>query len=361
MSYARVVRTLAAPLRIVSRGGACAVIACSALNAAAQSQPPSAAARALVEATPTAEREALLQPFTDDARSDWHYTPRRRAGVAWRHMNARQREATTALLRTALGAAGLDKVRAVMALEVALRELETFGFSRDPENYAVALFGQPGDPAWGWRLEGHHLSLHWTLRGDAYVATLPQFFGANPADVPRHIGATGPRKGTRVLAAEEDRARALLDSLAPAQRSVARFDTRPYGDIVTRNARRANPPEPVGIPFVDLSPQQQALLLSLVGAFAEHLRPDLAQQRLARVRAGGLDTIRFGWAGSAVPGEAHYFRIQGAGFLIEFDNSGGNHIHCVWRDFAGDWGRDVLGDHYRSASADGGAHRHGTR
>jgi hypothetical protein len=77
------------------------------------------------------------------------------------------------------------------------------------------------------------------------------------------------------------------------------------------------------------------------------------------VRAAPLDSIRVGWAGSDQPRQPHYFRIQGANFLIEFDNSGGNHIHSVWRDFEGDFGRDVLRDHYRGA--EGTAHRHGKR
>lgn len=327
--------------------------------ALAQSPTASSAAARLIQATPADAHGKLLQPFTEQARTDWHYTPRRRAGVAWRDMSPAQRQATTDLLRSALSARGLDKVRAVMALEIALRELETFGLSRDPENYAIAIFGEPSSASrpWGWRIEGHHLSLHWTLRGDEYVATLPQFFGANPARVPRDF-SKGPRAGSRVLGEEEDRARALLSSLTAQQRAVVVFDARPYGDIVTRNAERVSPLEPKGIAFAHLSAAQQAQLLSLISAFAEHLKPEYAQARLARVHAGGLESLRFGWAGAVEPGEPYYFRIQGAGFLIEFDNSGGNHIHSVWRDFDGDWGRDALGDHYRQA---GPKHRHGTR
>jgi len=249
-------------------------------------------------------------------------------------------------------------VRGVMALEIALREIEGSA-RRDPENYAIAIFGEPAGAAqpWGWRLEGHHLSLHWTLRGDAYVATLPQFLGANPARAPRDFG-TRVAAGARVLGAEEDRARALLDSLSVEQRAQAVFDTRPYGDIVTRNAARDAPLEPQGIAFGARAPEQQAALLSLIGVFADHLRPELAEARLARVRGAGLDTLHFGWAGALEPGMPFYYRIQGGTFLIELDNSGGNHIHAAWRDFAGDWGRDALAEHYRESGPD---HPHGTR
>jgi hypothetical protein len=274
-------------------------------------------------------------------------------------MNAAQREKATALLSSALTDAGLGKVRAVMALEIALRKLETFGSSRDPENYAIALFGAPGVSGhWGWRIEGHHLSLHFTLEGDRYVATLPQFMGANPAVVPRDI-EQGPRRGTRVLASEEDLARRLLSSLDEKERGAAVFDSRTYGDIVTRNQARLSPLAPVGVKLGDLSAAKQAALLELITVFAEHLRPELAEARLARVRSGGLASIRFGWAGSPTPGEPYYFRIQGAGFLIELDNSGGNHIHSVWRDFDGDWGRDILGEHYSHAKGSGHSHAGG--
>ena len=341
----------------------------SSVHAGAEPSGASLAAQRLRNATPSGQRTELDQPFTDAARSDWSYVPRSRSGVAWRDMNAAQREATNQLLRTALTDAGVDKARAIMALEIALRELEAVGRSRDPHNYAIALFGSPepssSEPhaAWGWRIEGHHLSLHFTLLGDRYVSTLPQFMGANPALVPRDIapgagGEAGPRKGVRVLGEEEDLARQLLATLEPAQRSAALFSAQPYGDILSKSARQLSPLSPVGVRMDDLSAAQQAVLLKLITAFAAHLQPELLEARLARVRAGQLSTIRFGWAGSVVRGEPYYFRIAGASFLIEFDNSGGNHVHSVWRDAEGDWGRDILADHYRRAPSQGHSHQH---
>lgn len=326
-----------------------------------RAQAPSAAqaAQRLIEATAPARRSELLLPFTEAARSDWHYTPRRRDGVAWKAMSPPQREATTALLRTALNERGLDKVRALMALEITLRQLEAFGLSRDPENYALAIHGQPGKGGWGWRIEGHHLSLHFSLEGERYVSTLPQFFGANPAVVPRDVGGGAPREGFRLLGSEEDLARQWLASLSPPQRARAVVDARPFGDIVSGNAPRARPLDAVGLPFAEMEAGQQAQVLTLIGAFADHLQPELAEARLARVHAASLDSIRVGWAGSTQPRQPHYFRIQGAGFLIEYDNSGGNHIHSVWRDFQGDFGRDVLREHYHGTA--GSAHRHGSR
>ncbi len=320
---------------------------------------PSAAraAEQLVAVTRGAARRKLLQPFSEAARSDWHYVPRERVGLAYREMTPAQRRATEALLRTAVTARGLAKLHAVMQLEIVLRELEGSGAKRDPENYSIALFGTPavsGAP-WGFRLEGHHLSLHFTVRDDRFVSTLPQFFGSNPRRVPRSVGHGAPPESTRVLATEEDLARGLMQSLPPDGRAVAHFDDETYGDIVSRNAARLSPLSPVGIAFSKLSPSARSQLLRLIGAFAEHLRPELSQARMARVRRGGRDSIRFGWAGSLEPNKPFYYRIQGKGFLIEVDDSGGNHIHTVWRDFDGDWGRDTLAEHYEQAPHD---HRH---
>ena len=142
-----------------------------------------ASARRLVEATAAGDQAKLQLPFTDERRGDWHYTPRSRDGVAWKTMSQAQRDAATALMRSALSDKGHDKVRALMALEITLRELESFGLSRDPDNYAVAIYGQPGTPGWGWRIEGHHLSLHFSLQGDDYVAKV------------RHDGLIGEGEG----------------------------------------------------------------------------------------------------------------------------------------------------------------------
>ena len=181
----------------------------------------------------------------------------------------------------------------------------------------------------------------------------PSFFGANPATV-----AKGPRKGLRALAAEEDEARALLGSLTEEQRREAVFDTRTYGDIVTTNAEKVDPLNPVGIPASRLNERQRAQLVKLVEVYARTFEPGLAEARMLRVREGGVENIRFGWAGATERGRPHYYRVQGPLFLIEYDASqdDGNHIHTVWRDFKGDFGRDLLRQHYEAAK--GTSHRH---
>jgi hypothetical protein len=77
------------------------------------------------------------------------------------------------------------------------------------------------------------------------------------------------------------------------------------------------------------------------------MTPDLAAERTAKLQKAGIDKIAFAWAGPVDKGQKHYYRIQGPTFLVELDNSqnDGNHIHSVWRDFNGDFGRDVLREH----------------
>jgi hypothetical protein len=305
------------------------------------------AATALAAATPAADQPRLLLAFDDTLRADWHYTPRTRSGIALKDMNPAQRTAARALLEAPLSATGLATVQDVMALEAVLRDLESGSPLRIPGNYAIAIYGTPAaQAAWGWRMEGHHLSLHFTLDSDQVVSTLPQFMGANPALVPKAV-AGGPKAQTRPLGTPEDAARALLASFDAAQRTQAVLSTQTYGDIVSSNAKQASPLDKGGLAHAAMNADQQQALLALVGQFAAQVKPALAAARMQRVRTSALDALTFVWVGSAQKGQGHYFRIQGEKFLIEYDNSGGNHVHSVWRDFDGDWGRDVLADHYR--------------
>jgi hypothetical protein len=299
-------------------------------------------------------RAQAMRPFEDRDRVEWHYTPRSRNGVSFKEMDQPAREATHALLRTALSAAGYRKVTNIIELEIVLREIETFGWMRDPERYHLTVYGTP-DAAkrWGWRFEGHHLSLNFTLAGDKLAVDTPSFFGANPATVQQ-----GAKKGLRALGEEHDAGWVLLESLGEAQRREAVFEERTYGDIVTANRDKVEPLPAAGIVGAKLDEKQRALLWKLIEVYAGNFEPGLAQARLARARQGGIEAIRFGWAGSTARGKPHYYRVQGPLFLIEYDASqnDGNHIHTVWRDFSGDFGRDLLREHY--AAARGTRHRH---
>lgn len=321
-------------------------------------------AERFLSSLPERQRAAATRPFDDRDRVDWHYTPRSRNGISLKDLDQRGRDSVHALLRTALSAAGYRKVVNIIELELVLRELETFGLMRDPERYHLTFYGTPSSKErWGWRFEGHHLSLNFTLAGDRMAVDTPSFFGANPATVP-----SGPKKGLRTLGEEHDAGWALFDALSDAQRREAVISQRTYGDLVTSNQEKVDPLEFAGVTGAKLDARQRALLWKIVETYAASFEPGLAQARLARAQQGGVESLRFGWAGSTTKGAPHYYRVQGPLFLIEYDASqdSGNHIHTVWRDFAGDfgrglppataYGRDLLRDHY--ASAKGTTHRH---
>jgi hypothetical protein len=309
------------------------------------------AANEFLAALPEDRRLAAKLRFQSRERTNWRYTPGSRSGLPLQDMASQQREAAQALLKSFLSAEGYLKVQSIIALELVLRELEGWD-ERSPERYWFAVFGEPGGQSpWGVRVEGHHVSLHLAVIKGRFVSSTPTFLGANPAEIER-----GPKKGQRALAAEEDSGRALLDSLGPEQRREAIVDASPYGDIVSRNRSKADPLDGRGIAFSALSAQQQKLVLAVIELYAGTMKPVLAEERLSRIRATGLAGIRFAWAGATARGRPHYYRIQGPTFLIELDNSGGNHIHSVWRDFEGDFGRDLLREHYGASAHIDGRH-----
>jgi len=307
-----------------------------------------------VAALPEKSRAQAMRPFEDRDRLDWHYVPRSRNGIALKELDPAGREAVHGLLRSALSASGYRKAVNIIELELVLREIETFGWMRDAERYHLTVYGAPDRARrWGWRFEGHHLSLNFTLAGDKMAVDTPSFFGANPATV-----AGGPKQGLRALGEEHDAGWTLLESLGEAQRREAVFEARTYGDIVTGNRDKVEPLDAAGISAAGLDERQRALLWKLVETYARSFEPGLAEARLARAKQGGIEAIRFGWAGSIARGKPHYYRVQGPLFLIEHDASqnDGNHIHTVWRDFTGDFGRDLLREHY--AAERGSSHRH---
>ncbi len=312
------------------------------------------AAAALVAATPEGQRAALVRGLDDPVRTRWDFVPRARPGVPLGAMSAAQRGALESLVRSGLSDDGWARASAVVAHEPILRELERERgvpnyARRDPALYYALLFGTPAaDSAWGWRFEGHHLSVNATAVGDGAPAVAPLFMGANPARVP-----SGPRAGLRLFAAEEDSARALLLALPPAQRAAARIADSTFGEIVTRNDPAVAALEPRGAPAADMADAQRAQLRALVALYARRMAPAVARAQLDRIERAGFGALRFAWAGGAEPGRRHYYRIHGPTVLIEYDNSqnDGNHVHTVWRDLENDFGRDLLREHY-------GRHRH---
>jgi len=306
----------------------------------------SAAAEAFISSLSADQRAKATFAFEDEQRLDWHFVPRARKGIPFKELDPAQRLLGNALMSAGLGQRGIIRAATIMSLEAILRELEQGkGPVRDPELYFLSIFGDVrSNKPWGWRVEGHHVSLNFTLLEGKRVASTPAFFGANPAEV-----LQGACKGLRALAPEEDLARLLIKSLDDKQRSQAVVSESAPSDILSTNLRRAEALKPAGLQTSKLGQKQQDILMTLLSEYASRHAPDIAAARLDRVQAAGLGSIFLAWAGGFEKGQPHYYRIQGPSFLIEYDNvqNNANHIHTVWRDFNSDFGADLLALHYK--------------
>lgn len=318
-------------------------LAVSPLAAHPASSELTTAARAFLDSLDGAQRQRVTYPFVDAERENWHYVPRERNGLRLKDLTAGQRERAIALLHAGLSERGRAQAEAIMSLEQVLFEIEGRSH-RDAGLYTVTLFGEPTEQgSWGWRVEGHHLSVNFTLVGGHAIATTPSFFGANPAEV-----RSGPLRGLRALGELEDLGRELVRALTPSQQLRAILPINVPSDILTTNQRRITLSAPEGLAASAMSAAQRKVLEQIVRAYVFRHRPDLAQQDLERITAAGWETVHFAWVGGLEPGVAHYYRVQGRTFLIEYDNTqnNANHAHAVWRDAERDFGRDLLREHY---------------
>ncbi len=287
-------------------------------------------------------RKQVLIAFGSDNRIDWHYVPRSRQGLPLGALRPDQQAAARGLFASVLNDKGLELLDNVRVIEGVLREQQ--GSFRDPDRYYVSIFGTPGRFPWGWRFEGHHLSLNVTLADAGHISATPFFVGAHPATV-----RDGPRRGLRPLGAAEDLARQLMASLPEAARRTAIIADRSFGEIVASPQRERDLGQPRGLELSAMDGTARTLVEALLDRFLGALAPDLAAAQKRRVVEQELARFRFAWAGSLAPGEAHYFRVHGPVTLIEHDNTqnGANHIHSVWRDLTADFGHDALAEHYK--------------
>lgn len=297
-------------------------------------------------------RAKAMFPFETEERYNWHFVPRDRQGLPFEDMTLVQRRAAHDLMRSVLSSQGYLKATSIIRLESILRELENDPIRRNPERYYFSIFGTPSDESpWGWRLEGHHLSLNYSSITGEVLAVTPAFMGTNPAEV-----RTGPYAGLRVLGTEEDLGRRLMHSLTPTQRGKALIAADAPHEIVTGNQRKVILETFEGIPASAMTPDQRALLLRIVEEYAHNLRHDIAHEQMEKIQGAGIDKLYFAWAGGLELGDPHYYRIHGPTVLFEYDNTqnDANHAHSVWRDLEGDFGEDLLRQHYEQVGADHG-------
>jgi len=307
-----------------------------------------AAEKFLGSLTPEQRQQATFQ-FDSAERLRWHFVPQfERNGLQLKAMTEPQRRLAQDLLKTGLSDRGYTTYSQIMQLENILKAVEKgSGPTRDPEGYRFSVFGTPSPKGtWGWRVEFHHISLHFDVVNGTAISSTPSFAGANPAEV-----KDGPQKGQRTLGLLEDTARTLVTGLDATQRKTAIFTDVALNDIVTENALDINPLSPAGLKASTMTPAQRDQLMKILDAYAGLMAADIAADRMTKIKIAGIENMTFAWAGSLERGQKHYYRVQGPTFLIEFDNTqnDANHVHSVWRDFKGDFGRDLLREHLRTS------------
>ncbi len=284
--------------------------------------------------------------FDDAERLNWHFIPRERKGLPLRELEGDALKAAHDLISSGLSKAGYDQALSIMSLEEVLYLLEPGDRAerrerRNPGKYYISIFGTPSETGkWGWRVEGHHLSLNYTLDKGDVISSTPEFFGTNPANI-----EAGPERTIRPLGTEEDIARQILKLCTPEQMKIVLIDKTAPGDLrVGANAQAPSPqPEttpPVGIPAAKMSPDQKKLLAELLGEYLKNMPSDISGRRRTALMQAGVDKIHFAWWGESERNEPHYYRVQGPTFLVEYNNTQNkaNHVHLYWRDFAGDFG-----------------------
>ena len=320
-----------------------------------------AATAFLASLTPEQRAKAVMS-FDHEERFVWQESPGVRSGVVLRELNDAQKKLAMDLLRTGVGDGGYQRIQMSMAREPVLSALQKAPEGqalRDPALFYITIFGAPSAAnPWGWTFEGHHISTHFTVHGNQVAAT-PMFLGSQPNDLPA-ARLEGPAQAAaakipaslagRIMGPEEDKARALVQSLDAKQRAIAVFDRteKRDADMLTGiNTRRVKPLGSSGLPVRQMNAQQKAMLVALVDEYLTRIPGDVAAERHRRLLEGAaLDEITFQWAGGTDSGQAHAYIVQGPTFLIEYAQNRNNavgHVHTLWRDFNGDFGGEIVG------------------
>jgi hypothetical protein len=315
----------------------------------AASERMTAAADKFLASLDEGQKKKATFDFDSKERTNWYFVPRQdkekrttRKGLPLQDMTAEQKALARELVRAGTSEGGYKKAITIMSLEAILRDLEKSGaMVRNPEWYFFTVFGTPSKTGkWGWRVEGHHLSLNFTIDRGKVLATTPAFFGANPADV-----KAGPRKGLRTLPEAEDLARELFGALDDDQKKVA-FRAEPFPEIEQAVTKPTRGYELQGLAAGKMNEKQRGILRRLIEGYAGRMPPEVAARQLLDIREAGDDKVHFAFHQAAdKPGKPYTYRVQGPTFVIEFLNvqadsarNPANHIHSCWRNMQGDFG-----------------------
>jgi len=301
----------------------------------------------LATLSPELKEKTLFTLLKDEERFNLNFVPKERKGPTFHDFNEQQKKAALALLRASLSSQGYQKTIDIMELEKVLILVEKQApdsHYRDPLNYHFCIFGTPTpDKPWGWRFEGHHISINFASTEGKIISSTPSFFGSNPG-----IVKIEEQKGKQALKLESELALTLVNALSQEQLKVARFSEETPNEIFTGTLRKVSNIEPRGISFKTLSKDQQKIFLQLLDVFVKNYELGFSKTLMDKITKAGMDNLSFAWAGGLQYGLPHYYRIQGPMLLIEYDNiqSNANHVHTVVRDLTNDYAEDILREHY---------------
>jgi len=326
------------------------LVGCSLFMAVVSSQEINTLATEFLNTLDQDLKSKTIFALDDEERLNFNFIPIIRKGPTFHDFNDKQKEAAMALLRASLSSEGFRKTKEIIELENVLLELEGGNFrmpdgsGRDALNYHFCVFNDPAtEQFWGWRFEGHHISFNFVSSSGKIVASTPSFLGSNPA-----IVLEGNLKGREVLKLESELGFALVNSLSKEQLDKALFSEEAPREIFTNNKQKVTNLDPRGISYSDLNQDQKKAFEKLLLVYLNNYESGFSKSLLDKINASGMDKLSFAWAGSLVPGKGHYYRIQSAVILIEFDNTqnNANHVHTAVRDLTNDFGRDLLKEHY---------------
>jgi hypothetical protein len=302
----------------------------------------SAAQRFLTGLEPE-KRKAASFAWNGSEWIDWNYfggSGLIKPGLRLEQMSLAQKAAAWDLLATLFSMNGVEKAKNVMTLQDVLAERGDGVGRRSSERFSFAFFGVPAETgAWGFRLEGHHLSHSIAVHDGRIISVTPSSFSANPNRV-----TSGKHNGLVTLRGEESLARQLFGDLAPKLQTRARLSEAPLNNILSYAGRERAHAQKTGLAAVELTSAQRDLLWQLIETYCvEHLAAALAGSQKARVMSGQREAIHFAWYGPNNPERAFGYRVIGDNFVIEMGSvdAAAQHLHTVYHDLGNVLGRPI--------------------
>ncbi|MCA9083259.1 MAG: DUF3500 domain-containing protein [Planctomycetaceae bacterium] len=305
------------------------------------------AAARFVETLDHSQKLRATFAYDDPERLNWHFIPRERQGVGLWDLDGAAMDAASDLVRSGLSTAGYEKVLQIRSLEEVLYLFEGGEEAerrekRHPHKYFISIFGTPaGKGLWGWRFEGHHLSLNFSIQDGKIVSSTPEFYGANPGLID-----AGPGRSLRVLGRREEIAREILKACTDQNRGRMWLSKEAPNDVRGGGVIQPVVDAPQGLRFAEMSPEQQKLLKELIAEYLTAMPATVVRERMQAIQKAGMDDVHFGWWGGSELNEPHHYVVQGSTFIIEYNNTqnNANHVHAIWRNLAGDFNLPAKGE-----------------